>query len=58
MERSACHKMFSKGQNVIILITPHVHMRWFRMVLMDSHVPETVPRRYAMRVCCKKCLLS
>ena len=27
MERSACHKMFSKGQNVL-----HVHLRWFQTV--------------------------
>ena len=47
MERSARHKMFSKGQNVNILIILHVHLKWFRTVLVDTHVPETVPRRYA-----------
>ena len=50
----ACHKMFSKGQNVNILIILHVHLKWFLTVLVDNHVLETVPRRYAKRVCCKK----
>ena len=58
IERSACHKMFSKGQNVSMLIILHVHLRWFRTILVDTYVPETVPRRYAKRVCCKKSLPS
>ena len=49
MERSARQKMFSKGQNVNILIILHVHLRWFRTVLGDNHVPQTVHRRYAKR---------
>ena len=47
MERSACHKMFSKWQNVNILIISHVARRRFLTVLVDTYVPETVPRRYA-----------
>ena len=32
-----------------------MYRRRFKRVLMDTHVPETVPRCYAKRVCCKKC---
>ena len=52
MERSARHKMFSKGQNVNIFIILHVHLWWFLAGLMDTHVPETVPRRYAKQEIC------
>ena len=58
MERSVCHKMFSKGQNVNILIFLRLHPRMLQTVLVNTHVPETVPRHYAKRVCCKKSLPS
>ena len=32
-EHSVCHTMFSKGQNVNILIILHVHRRWFRTLM-------------------------
>ena len=48
-------KWFSKGQNANILNILHVLPRQFRAVLVDINVPETVPRCYTKRFCCKKC---
>ena len=48
-------KCFKKGQNVNILNILHVIRIRFRTVLVDSHVPETVPTCYTKRVRCKKC---
>ena len=38
MERSACPKIFSKGQNVNILNILHVYRRRFWTVLVDNDV--------------------
>ena len=51
-------KRFSKEQNINILNILHTLRRRFQTVVSDYHVPETVPRYYAKRVCCKKCHLS
>ena len=48
-------KCFSKGQNVNMLNTLHVHRRRIWTVSVGTHVPEKVPRSYTKRVCCKKC---
>ena len=58
MERSACHKMFAKGQNVNIFIILHVYLRCYQRDLVDTHVPETVHRRYEKRDCSKTFLPS
>ena len=39
-------KCFLKVQNVNILSILHVHQRQFWTVLVDTHVPQTVPRCY------------
>ena len=54
MERTACHKIFPKGQNVNILTMPHVHWRRFRTVSVDTRVLGTVQRHSVKRVCWKK----
>ena len=45
----------SNGQTVNIFNFLHVHRRRYWTVLVDTHVPETVPRCYTKRVFCKKC---
>ena len=46
-----CFKM----TNFNILNILHVHRGRFWTVLVDTRVPETVPKCYTKRGCCKKC---
>ena len=51
-------KRFSKKQNINIFNILQALRRRFRTVVVDFHVPETVPRYHTKRVCCTKCHLS